>query len=372
MTPPLLDRPAAVSQRLPVVYRPGSAVFWLYVIAVLIGVVSLASDSGTAIHETLDAQIALSPIWLGFIVFLVWLILKFDPFRSVRPYPQGLIAGTVLGGTTALVMAMNGNDALSQVWARVLAPDALSQWSAALTAPFIEEASKAMCAAVILVLCAAVFNRISHALLVGKFVGFGFDVMEDLSYASNAALTNLDSDLSGAGPNLVLRIFTAIPAHWSYTSLSTVGVLLLLPSFHNRDSWSWPKRLNVAAILFASASFMHFVWDAPNPDDGGGALGVLLGKFVVNLAVFLTAVVLLLRSERRWVTDRIEAERCGVLADVNPEVLDSLLTGRRRRGLRRQARRNGGRKAGKLMRAQQNQVLDAIQTSSPTSSTRTE
>ncbi|WP_264067647.1 PrsW family intramembrane metalloprotease [Mycolicibacterium komossense] len=347
--------------RTPVVYRPESAVFWVFLAALVIGILELLESSAVAVHETLDAQIALSPIWVGFIVFMIWLMLKFDPFRSVRAYAQVLVAGAALGGTTAVVMAMNGNDALSAVWSRVLAPDTVTQWSAALTAPFIEEASKVLCAVVILVLAARVLTRISHALLLGMFVGFGFDVMEDLTYAANEAISSLDSDLSGAGSNLVLRILTAVPAHWAYTSLATVGALLLLPSFAGRAQWPWPRRILVAGTLMFCASLMHFIWDSPTPGWDSGGLPTLMIKFAANFAIFLIPVVLLLRAERRWVTERIDAERAGRLREFDAAVLDSLPTRRTRRQLQRQYRRDGGRQAKKAIGYQQNRALDAIQ-----------
>lgn len=359
-TAPAATAPLA-RPRTPVIYRPESAVFWVFVVALLVGIVELLEDSAVTVHETMDAQLALGPIWLAFIVFLVWLMFKFDPFRSVRRYPQVLVAGAALGGTTAVVMAMNGNDALGAVWGRVLAPDTLTRWSAALTAPFIEEAAKGLCAVVILVLAAPVFTRISHALLLGMFVGFGFDVMEDLTYAANEAISSLDSDLSGAGANLILRILTAVPAHWAYTSLATVGALLLLPSFAGRADWPWPRRILVAGTLMFCASLMHFIWDSPTPawDDSG--LTTLLLKFAANFAIFLIPVALLLRAERRWVTDRIEAQRPGLLTEFDVAVLDSLPSGRTRRQLRRQYRRTGGRQAKKAIRYQQKRALDAIQ-----------
>lgn len=356
MTPPVqLEQPLdTTGLRRPVVYRPESAVFWLYVTAVVVGILALLLDYGPSIHETLRAEIALAPVWLAFMAFLVWLIFKFDPFRSVRQYKQGLVAGMALGGTIALAMAMYGNGFLGPIWARFLSPDTMAVWEPALTAPFIEEAAKALCAAVILVLCASVFNRISHALLVGMFVGFGFDIVEDLTYATNEAISSLDSDLSGAGGNLFVRFITSIPAHWSYTALAAVGVLLLLPSFRDRDAWSRPRRLLVALSLFASASFMHFVWDAPVPEG--------LWKIAIDLAVFLIAVFLLLGHERRWVIAQIAENRdTAPLSDVNPAVLDSLPTGGRRRRLRRQARREGGRAAKKAVAAEQRRALDLIQ-----------
>ncbi|MGW0158759.1 PrsW family glutamic-type intramembrane protease [Mycobacterium sp. NPDC003323] len=127
--------------------------------------------------------------------------------------------------------------------------------------------------------------------------------MEDLTYATREAIYSLDSDLAGAGPNLVLRVLTAVPAHWAYTALAAVGVLLLLPTFSGPPAWSYARRMGVALSLMAAASFMHFVWDAPAPDDRGWVF--LLGKLAINLAVFLIPVALLLRFEHRWVADRM-------------------------------------------------------------------
>lgn len=353
----LLAEPTTAA-RTPVIYRPESAVFWVYVAALGAGIYLLVVGNGAAMYATLDAQLVLGPIWMLFVAALVWLMFRFDPMRSVRRVPQGLLAGTALGATTAVVMAMNGNTALQNVLGRFLNPDTLTRWSAALTAPLIEEASKATCAAVVLVLGRVVFHRISHALMVGMFVGLGFDVVEDLTYATMGALNSLDSDVSGASGDLILRILTAIPSHWAFASLSAVGVLLLLPSFSERAVWPRHRRILVAVALFLSAWFMHFLWDAPGPDGPAGA-GVALLKVVVNLAIFLGWALWLLRFERRWLAERIAALPAGVSA--SPELLASLGTRRRQRRLQRHARRTGGRPAARAVRREQRAVLDEIQ-----------
>ena len=354
-TPNAVSSPAGPA-RVPVVYQPRSAVFWLYVITLVLSTYLLLSADGSAFGMVMDAQLWLAPLWIGFIVVLFWLMFKFDPYRSARRYPQALLAGTALGGTTALVMAVNGNVALGGVWSRYLSPETMAAWQASLTAPIIEEASKGMCAAVILVLCSSVFHRISHALLVGMFVGFGFDVMEDLTYATREAIYSLDSDLAGAMPNLIQRVLTAVPAHWAYTGLFAVGVMLLLPTFTGPPQWSYARRVLLALPLMATASFMHFFWDSPI---GGGFV-----KIAVTLVVFLIPVWWLLRFERQWVTERIAAGRSdGTLAAVPDDVLDSLPTRKARRALRKQARRSGGRRAKKAMRQAQNDAMELVQSS---------
>lgn len=339
-----------------VVYRPESAVFWVFVTALIVGTLALLADSGAIIRATLDANLDLAWLWLLFIAFMVWLLFRFDPFRSGRRYPQALVAGFALGGTTAVAMAMNGNDGLGRLWSTVLSPQTFTDWQAALTAPIIEEASKALCAAVVLVLGAHVLQRVSHALMVGMFVGFGFDLMEDLSYAANSALQDLDSDLAGAGGNLVVRFFTAVPAHWTYTALTSVGVLMLLPSFGDRGRWPTGRRLATACGLLLGGPLLHFIWDAPGP------VAVMPLKMLGGLAFFLVIAIWLLRFERSWVLARIEAGRAdGELSTVGEDVLDSLPTGRRRRALRKSAKRAGGRAAAKAVKARQRAALDRIQ-----------
>lgn len=323
------------TMRRPVLYRPESAVFWLFVVALVVGTVLLLADLGAVVNETLDAHATLAPLWLAFIAFMVWLMLRFDAYRAARAYPPMLVAGAALGGTVAIVMSIRGNRALEQLWALVIPPETLGRWSAALTAPIIEEAAKAACAAVVLVLCASVCTRPSHALLVGMFTGFGFDVVEDLSYATNEAIASLDSDLSGAGSQLFIRAVTAFPAHWSYTSLVTVGILLFLPWFANPADWSPVRRRLIAVGLLASGPVMHFIWNSPPPESPGGPLMAMVVKILINLAVFLIIAVALVRTERRWVSRRVAMWG----DDVDPAAV-TLVTSRRGPRAHRQLRRH--------------------------------
>lgn len=313
----------ALPLRPEVVYRPSSAVFWVWIGAVMLGTWRLLASSGAAFAETRQTHIALAPVWLGFMVFLVWVMARFDPFRAAVRYPQMLLAGTALGATVATSLAIAGNTALAQFWASVLDPVSLSRWAPALTAPLVEEAAKLSCAAVILVLCAAVCTRISHALLVGMFVGFGFDVVEDLSYATDSALSSLDSDLIGAGQQMFARIVTSIPSHWAFTALTTVGLLLLLPTFSNPSGWSRMRRIGTAILLLSAGPLMHFVWNAPVPES-------VLAKVTFNLVLFLTVTTLLLREERRWVVAHADK---AVRVGFAPDLVASLPTWRSRRRL---------------------------------------
>ena len=342
------------------IYRPRSAVFWLYAVALVIGLFTISTERGPAFGATLETQIELAWMWVAFVVLIVWLMFRFDPYRSGRAYPQILVAGLALGGTIALTIAANANTAMDGVNSRWLDPETMASWSAALSAPFIEEASKGLCALLVLVLCKPVFNRLSQAMMLGMFVGLGFDLTEDLDYAANDALASLDTDYDAVHDELVMRFITAVPAHWAYTALATMGVLILLPWFNNLGRWSsWPKRVLVAVSLMASAILMHFLWDAPLFGDDGQTL---LIKVALNTVIFLIPVLLLMRLERQWVQGRIETGRTTFLAGFDSAVLDSLLTWRNRVDLRRTARRDGGRAAAKAVSREQKRALNAVQT----------
>lgn len=353
---------AASGVRAPVIYHPRSAVFWVYVAAVALGSTVLLAQEGAAIRETLAANLRLSPLWVGFVAFMVWLMLRFDPFRAMRPYPQALVAGMTIGATTAVSMSILGNTALGSLWSLVLPRDVLARWQSALTAPLIEESAKALCAAVVLALGAGLFTRISHALLIGMFTGFGFDLSEDLGYATRNAITNLDSDVAGAGQQLALRIFTAMPSHWSYTSLTVVGLFILTPWFARNLDWSPGRRVAIGAGLLMFGPLLHFMWNSPLPDAELAGL-LLLVKLILGLAIYLAIIFWLLRHERKWVVSRVDdGRRLGWLADIDRRILSSLPTRNSRRALQRSARRSGGRPAADSVAVGQRNALDRIQT----------
>lgn len=361
-----MDNPHAA-----VIYRPYSALFWVFIIALLIGGIGALEQLAPGLRETLDSNLVLLPIWLAFIFGMVNLLLLFDPMRAGRQFPQVLWASVALGGTTALTLAINGNSLIeNEILTALLSAEVIDDWGPAIAAPLVEEASKATVAAIVLLLCASRLNRLAHALVVGMFVGLGFDLMEDLSYGLSAAINSLDSDLAGAAQSLAVRIATAVPSHWAFTGLSTAGLMLLLPSYAGRANWQPKQRIGAALALFFCAWGMHFFWNSPAPDfleaEEEFAVLYLLFKFTFNIAVFLGAVRLLMDEERVWVAARIAEERKpgGLLSAIPAPLLDSLTARATRRALRAQARRKGGRNAARRTAFQQKWTLDVIQNGS--------
>ncbi len=355
-----------------VIYRPQSALFWVFIFALVIGALGALEQLAPGLRETLDSNLVLVPVWLAFICGMVKLLLLFDPMRAGRRFPQVLCAGAMLGGTTALTLAIYGNSLIeNEILSSLFPSEFVEDWGPAIGAPLVEELSKVTVAAILLLLCAPKLCRLSHALVVGMFVGLGFDLMEDLSYGLSAAINSLESDLAGAAESLAMRIATAVPSHWAFTGLSAAGLMLLLPSYEERAKWQPQRRVGAALALFFCAWLMHFFWNSPAPDfieaEENLAILYMLFKFTFNICVFLGAVRLLLREEQSWVAARIAEGRKpgGLLSAIPAPLLGSLKSYTTRRALRVQAQMQGGRKAARRTAFHQKWALDVIQNGLP-------
>jgi protease PrsW len=360
------------------VVQPRRAAFWVFVLLLLCGAAAVLADEYHGFAVTATAHLALLPVWLAFIAGTGYLILLFDPFRSMRRHFSILMAAAALGATAANAVAIYGNARAGRWFVQVLglAPSAEARWQATFVAPLLEEGAKAVCVAVILALSAPLLNRIAHALMIGMFTGFGFLIAENLNLATISGLRDPHSYRHGIAQSMALRLPTIISSHWCYTGLTAVAVLLLTPWFAEHATWSLRRRWGTAAALVVAAVLMHGLWNIPQP--GGLDLAAAnAAKIAVNTVILLTATLLLLRVERRRVLSGLAARRDVMLAGFDRDVLDSLPTYRQRSALRLRRLRQSGWSPADSARAEQCRALDTIQAdtahiSRPMSSTRTE
>lgn|GEM_PF-2679689 len=335
--------------------------FWVFVAALLLGGVTVLADEYRGLAATATAHLRLGAVWLAFVAASVWLILLFDPLRSMRRHPAVLAGAAALGGSAANAMAIYGNAFTRQKLGTLTALSTAShdRIQAIVAAPVVEESAKALCAGVILVLGAPALNRIAHALMIGMFTGFGFLLMENLNLATISGLGDPDSHAHGIGVSMAYRLPTVVSSHWCYTGLTAVAVLLLSPRFAGRRSWTRRCRLATSALLVLTALGMHALWNLTLP--GMGLLAADGVKIGADGVVLVTAALALLRHERCWLTRQIAARGEADLIEFGPAVLDSLPTWRMRRALRGRVRRENGWAAARSVRARQREALDAIQ-----------
>ena len=97
---------------------------------------------------------------------------------------------------------------MMSLYAKLFGQAFAEDWKAGLTAPFVEESSKAICFLLLMGLGPVVIRTVSDGLMVGAYVGLGFQVLEDLLYGQNAAAAQFGANQTDA----VLGTFVAAGA----------------------------------------------------------------------------------------------------------------------------------------------------------------
>lgn len=170
-------------------------------------------------------------------------------------YPKNLLIVSILSGfAIAGWMSSVGNDLLSQILSYLFKDQTVfSEWEAALTAPFVEEPLKLVAAFFALYF----FKKQSSqaALLAGGGAGLGFQLSEDLSYASISVLDTPETAIA----DTFARLVGSLSSHWMMTALFTVGSVWIL----TRQSKHCQRK--GAMLLLLTVTF-HFIWNSPYAD----------------------------------------------------------------------------------------------------------
>ncbi|MDO4667205.1 MAG: PrsW family glutamic-type intramembrane protease [Streptococcus sp.] len=148
-------------------------------------------------------------------------------------------------------LASYGNDWLAKYfWKSLLSNSLLRDWEAALTAPIVEEFAK-----ILIVFLLLSFFKIWNkklVFLIGFTVGFGFQIMEDISYILQTSLASKTGDITIAFE----RIAAGLASHPLYTSVFSIGLYMLLKR---------PQRLSKFKIFLwiLGPIILHFFWNSP-------------------------------------------------------------------------------------------------------------
>lgn len=338
-------------------FRPRSAVWWLYCLAVGLGApgITLAvADSFTMAKTSLWT---IAPLFVITLALFAALVLWADPYRARRPWILAL--SSLFGATVATWLAIHGNAHLVSLTTRLLPEGVGADWAAAVAGPSTEEWGKMLGTCIIMLIAWRTLRRPMHGLLVGAFVGLGFQIFENVSYAANNAPADANSDLTGALSVTVLRSIIGVSSHWLYTAITGVGVAFLLG--RTLKHYSRAQRILRFLGLYALGWGLHFWWNAPA---GSLTVALLPVKVVVAIIAFLLVARIAWRQEREYLAHaETEVAPYPVLAAAAADpVLHSAAGTRkqRRRGLKR-AKKEGGRAGKKEARRLRRRYLDALQ-----------
>lgn len=314
--------------------QPHNACFWVYLALLGSGlwfvfntVQATASTYAQAYTASLLAGAAFTAIFLGFL---------HHADRWERTPGNLALAAFLIGGFGAtFAIAITGNAAMMSLYAKLLGQPWAQDWQAGLTAPFVEESAKAICFLLLMGLAPVVIRTVSDGLMVGAYVGLGFQVLEDLLYGQNAAAAQFGANQTDAVlGTFVLRSLTGISSHALYTALFAAGLIYAIGTV------AQPRRLGRGIALMLAAVLIHGVWDSAAAI--GGQLYVvlvLLATIVFSLVALYVAIRWAGKRERELMRDIMAPEvAAGTL--TQPE-LDAL-TGHRKE--RRRALKAGGRR----------------------------
>ncbi|OZC76959.1 PrsW family intramembrane metalloprotease [Rhodococcus sp. 06-418-5] len=294
-------------------FQPRNIVFWMFLWLCGTGVVKawqmLSPLSGYFGRALLIASI------IGVISAVIWGWW----FRHVDRYerqPVNLVlTGFVWGATAAtFAIAVQANDALGSLYAKWFGQVWAQDWHAGLSAPFVEETAKGVGIVVLIALAPRLVRTPTDGLLLGAFIGLGFQTSEDLLYSISGATQGFGShQTDGLIGSIATRTFSDIVSHPLFTALFCAGVIYLL------GSPAQPRRIGRGIALIVAPIVVHAVWDSMTALAGGTAVVVvvlMVGDFLFAVTALWIAFVWAHPREAHFVRDVLGPEvDAGVLTD---------------------------------------------------------
>jgi len=288
--------------------------------------------------------------------------------------PMSLVVAAFLwGAIAATALAGLANEGWALVVARLLGPDVASQWTAALTAPVVEETLKVLGIVLIYLIARGEMDDIMDGFVYGAMVGLGFAIVEDVFYF----MAVFGGQPEGVFTGFFVRVVASgLYGHVLYSGITGIGVAYFVS---RKGQATLARRWLVLLGLFAAAVFAHFLWNSPlldffpaEPWSGADWLVVPFASAVKGLP-FLGFVGMLVylarRRERRWLDAIVGSEVDDDGQALTEEELEILRDPRRRRRARREMRARAGPKASallkRLQRAQLNLAMVRTKVASP-------
>jgi protease PrsW len=342
--------------------------FWLY--AVIVTVTGLYTISQQQLFQELSPTgWALS--WVLLLVYGLPLFLAIYLLDLYEREPMSLVIGALVwGAVAATVLAGIANEGWGAVVARLGGPVFAAEWTAALTAPFVEETLKAVGVVLIYLIARDEMDDMMDGFVYGAMVGLGFTLVEDVFYF----IAIFGGTAGGVLAGFYVRVVSSgLYGHVLYTGLSGMGIAYFVS---RRDEVSFGRRLAVAVGLLAAAVAAHFLWNSPwlnffpaQLDSVGDWVGIPVAAAIKGLPLLLVVVVLVRlarRRERMWLETALRSEiDSPALSEAELRVLlDPSLKRRSRREMRARAGDGAARLLKRLQREQVNLAMVRARASS--------
>ena len=172
-------------------------------------------------------------------------------------------------------MAANANDAMLALYSKNFGQVWALNWGAGLAAPFTEEFAKGAGLLLLIALAQRHVRTAFDGFILGAFIGLGFQIVEDITYAMTSAGTQFGANQIGASVGtIILRMLTGVAAHILYSAIFCAGVVYLV------GRPAEPRKIGRGLVLIAIPMLLHGTWDSVAAIAGQNALmliGLLIG-----------------------------------------------------------------------------------------------
>lgn len=338
-------------------FQPRRPAFWVYVVVVVV-TAFYAWQEQRVFSELSPSGWALS--WALLVVYALPVFLAIYLLDLYEREPVSLVLGALVwGAVAATVLSALGNEGWGLVVARLGGPAFAARWTAALTAPFVEETVKVVGVVLICLIARREVDDVMDGFVYGAMVGLGFALVEDVFYF----VAIFGGTTGGVLAGFYVRVVSAgLYGHVLYTGVSGMGVAYY---FSRAGEVPARRRLLVAAGLFAAGVAAHFLWNSPllnffpgDVQDAGDWLRIPVASAVKGLPLLAFVIVLVKlahRRERMWLEAALRSE-ADTPALSRTELGILLDPGARRRSRRDMRARAGERAARVLKRLQREQV----------------
>ena len=332
--------------------------FWLYAaIVALTGV--LAWGQQQIFQEISPSGWALS--WLLLLVYGLPLFMAIYLLDLYEREPMSLVLGALVWGAVAAT-ALSGiaNEGWALVVAKLGGPVFAAEWTAALTAPVVEETLKAAGVVLIYLIARDEMDDVMDGFVYGAMCGLGFAIVEDVFYF----VAIFGGTPGGVLAGFYVRVVSSgFYGHVLYTGLCGMGIAYFVS---RRDELPLRRRLSVVVGLFAAAVAAHFLWNSPlfnffpgSVETVGDWLRIPLAAAIkgVPLLIFVVVLVRLARRRERMWLELALLEEADTPALTQAELRVLLDRGERRRS-RREIRERAGESAEKLLKRLQKEQIN--------------
>lgn len=317
--------------------RPAWALWAVYIGSVISGVAIVVTALRPALHETPTLAAASVAVFGAFGAAVTWLLNKVPYFcappRSIRAL------AFVWGAFAAAGFALLANSAIRD---HLAAAGDAGSWS--LFAPLTEEPAKGAGIVIVLLLAGGRTRTALDGLVVGSFVGLGFEVVENIVQSINNAIAsypvgqrdNLGSLATDAIHEVLRRSWTG---HIVITGIAGFGIGYAMTARDRSPAHRWTVAVSLVSLAFAG----HLLWNSHR-------FGVfyVIGQF--GLLAFYLWLIRVGRAEEARVYLPHLAD--GATPLIDPAELDSMRSARARKAARKAATASGAASPGHVRKRQ--------------------